>query len=303
MALHAVLSALRSLILDGHEIPADTQSRKRFYRETFSGLDADELEELVSIPPEKLSVYTSTVFSGHRSTLDAHFPVTFALLRARCGRSFDAFELVRELHATHPWKGNATLALAHSFVQFLSMVGNPYRKAAPEVADLAHMECLALEVARGFNHVDTKPPILTAEDKGMLRVEELLEWPVQIPENVRWFRSCFDVLGLRLAYFQNRERIPQGSAVPRSCCYVAGRDRSHCVRWLEIAPQVYRVLDERPDGQMLLVEELAGAFLESKESDDSEDELFQEFMMLFTALEECGVLYLPAQPTSLAAAG
>lgn len=302
MALNTVLSALRSLILDGVEIPRDPHARRALYQKRFQPLTETELEDLVIIPPEKLQIYTNTVFSGHRSTLLMHFPVTYALLATRCGKTFDGFRLVQELHAEQPWQGNATLTLARSFVDFLSSLNSRYRKAAPEAPDVAQMECLALEIARGFNPSDTGMALLTPEEKGALLVEELLGLPVLLPENLRYFHSCFDVLSFRSAYFERNGSIPDRPATVKNCFYIGGRDPSHFVRWTEVSPPVYKLLTGHRPGDTILVDDIASAFLEGQASESTEDELFQQFMAMFMQLERYGICFLPAKAPHLRAA-
>ncbi len=296
MALSTVLSAMRILILDGWEIPSDIQARRELYREKFSPLSESELEDLAVLAPEKLRVYTNTIYSGERGTLEMHFPFVFALLKDRLREDFDGFRMVQELHKFRPWHGNTTLALAESFVAFLGSPTLPageniYAKSAPEARDLALMECFDLQISRGLNPIDLGIPVFDRDEIAALNVGTLLELTLLIPRNARWFTCEFDVLGFRTA-FTSSDGVPPSKPTARRKMYVAGgRNRAHFVRWVEISPSVMNFFDSAKGSSELPMSDLVEAALENVDG-ESEEALFQSFMDTFTGLEQSGIIFI-----------
>src|SRR5690606_16960159 len=72
MALHAVLSAVRQILLDFDTLPASAHARMSLYRERFKDLSTEEVEDLARIPSEKLAIYQETIFVGESNILRNH---------------------------------------------------------------------------------------------------------------------------------------------------------------------------------------------------------------------------------------
>ena len=81
MALAAILSAFRQLVLDGIELPPTQDERAALYSKKFQGLSPEEIEDLSKMDPARLKVYTSSVFMAEGGILSTAFPLTLAILR------------------------------------------------------------------------------------------------------------------------------------------------------------------------------------------------------------------------------
>ena len=303
MSLHAVLSAMRALILDGLPVPEDETERRVFYAKRFDPLSGDELEDLVKIPPAKFKIYTGTVFSGQRGTLEMHFPITFALLEARLGKEFDPFQMVQDIHQFAPWKGYQTKGLAESFYHFLREHAGPWSLKAPESSSIAEMECLSLDVARGLNPYDKGlsgkfPRVLNIEEIEKLSIGDLLSSSVFIPDNVRFLSSDFDVLELRTSYYLNEKTIPNEATERRVCFFAGGRDSEQYVRWQEVSEKYLSLLKSAQSEKNLIVQDLAESFLEVPAQGKSEQILFQEFLEGLWNLHHSGILFIRAPELS-----
>lgn len=300
MSLHAVLSAMRALILDGLDIPLDEIARKDFYRTKFPELSEEEREDLTLIPPGKFGIYTSTVFSGQKGTVEMHFPMTLRLMECRRKSPVDVFRLVQQVHQQHPWKGYATQGLTESFVSYLRGE-QEYSRSAPEIADLAASEHLSLEIARGYNPFDkdiprTYPPFFTAPQIQTLQISELLQAPLFVPENVRFLEASYDILEIRHDYLVNEKSVPEQILPNGQFFLVGGRDAEQYIRWYEITPGFFSLLKRIQTGAQHSVEDLAEIFLreenDSSERRPNEQELFQSFLSRLWILINNGSVFV-----------
>ena len=152
MPLADVLSAVRQLILDPIEIPADIESRRAAYGSRFPALRPEELDDLAKMEPRRIRTYTDSIFSGQTSVLEDKFEITFQLIadRLKSGNDekFYPFTFVREMHIKRPWRDAETEGLGRNLVEYLRADRPDIAEFVPEAAAAAVMELLSLQVIR-----------------------------------------------------------------------------------------------------------------------------------------------------------
>lgn len=283
MALKDVLSTLRVVLLDDFAaLPQEVDQRAQFFREHFPELTPDEVSDFSKIEPKQFEVYTRTIFSGQRSVLKKHFPISFYLMQLHWSdvyqHNFSAFELVKRVHANHPWRGNSTTSLIESFTSFLANDNPLLLEAAPHLLDIVRIEHLALELRRALEQ-DLEPSADWLQVSN-LNVSEFLNVTYSPSETLRFVEFEYDVLPLYRNFHQNaaaqadaKQILPP---VPRQkVCAIGVRRFDLAVRWLAVEPSVYAVLQDGADELNTLaeavIEELPG---------QSEEAKFQEFVKL-----------------------
>lgn len=294
MALANVLSALRVLILDGLDIPEELQAREGLYREKFPALTSLELEDLVKIPPSKFDIYTGTIFAGNRSVLSSHFPVSFALIEKDWAKTnkekFNRYTFVQNLHEKRPWKSNETTSLAKSFIDYLSLDRKDLSQEIPGLLEMAEFERLSLVIKRERDlYVDSKDLVLT-KDLSTLTVDQLLELEFNIPYCLRIAEFTYDVRSFRESFFKNDRTIK--SKLEKKDILVAGaRNRYNSLAWKEIEKPSKIFFEKAESGSKHKLSRLAEIYVE-KISDQSEEEVFYQFLADTTKLIEIGGILL-----------
>ena len=297
MSLSGVLSAVRQLILDEAKLPATLKERELFIGANYLNLTPEEVQDLASIEPSKIAVYTGTIFAGERSTLKSHFPLTFALLargyKKSRGGAIDSLALVKELHRSRPWKGSATAALAANFVEFLRYDRPDLIECAPECVDCARLEELSLQILRAPNDSLSARDTMSLSQLGEVTVSELLVREVFIPSATRLEKFSTDVLELRRAYYANDRELGDITVHARTVFAAGGRTKELTARWVEIPAGLFTVLSQTDLTDWLPLEDLAVGATEDLPTEMPDTEKFEFFLKTLTALLDAGVIVLP----------
>jgi hypothetical protein len=291
MALAEMLSALRTIILDVPELPASQSERVKSFRGLFPALSNEEIEDLSHLPPERLQIYTRSIFSGERSLLLNNFKLTFAFMsREAAGGAalFASAELAREVHRQFPWKTSTTPGLIESFMNFLT--GYPFSSIEERetALDIATFEKSLFFIRRSEANLTPAGP--TKSDLSERTVGEILEIPLSLPANSMVQKSSCDLAALSQSFTTHNGRLPE-DVVRRPCWFALGRDHQHRTRWLEIPESVFHFLSEN-FARTATLGDLAGAFVESLDSGIPEKRAFGLFLDFACALAECGAISL-----------
>jgi hypothetical protein len=308
MALSAMLSAIRTLILD-HDPPqgAEPERREELARR-FPGLTSDELDDLAAIPPPRLRVYSETIFAGERGLLEWACPVSLAAvvaLRQAQGDARDAgelgYEVVREMHRFRPWRRASVRELAANFQDWLGACGGSLTRAWPGLLDLVDYERTDTDVYYAAD--PPHQPFTPADTQGLagLSVEELLAQPLVRPGLVALRRYAYDVPRL-WAHRRREGRFPAPWPGCDRCVLVCGRDlETFQPCWLRLDAAGEMMFDRAPAETTVTVNELACAFLAARSSrasastgEASEEELFAAFFRRLADWMKAGVLMRPA---------
>lgn len=191
MALADVLSAIRVLVMDGESLPRDLEARKVFCERKFPALSAEELEDLARMDPERLAIYTRSIFIQESRMLERHFPATVEVLRELWKdvlfSTLDLRALVQDLHHKVPWRTPHTKDFGANFVEYIETHLGPLVHIKKDLSHLARVELARLEVRRELDEHDFKGAA-EAQHLAQLSVESLLSSTVKIPHAVRILR-------------------------------------------------------------------------------------------------------------------
>lgn len=294
MSLAAVLSAVRVLILDCPNLPESYDARIDFFNQNFSSLEKNEIEDLAKIAPEKLSIYTQTIFAGEKSVLSNHFPLTFALIKSKFDSKTDFFELVKDLHLKRPWKSHLTAGLVKGFVEYLEFDRPDILEKIPEISEISKLERLSLQISRKKTEETTNT--LPIEDISKLTVAELMEIPCKLAETIKLQNFSFDTASYRQLFLDNEHKLPETAIEKKSIFTIGSRNKWHNVYWNHLSKNVFEFLKENEKNSFSLGE-LATSYLEGEDQNRSEEELFQSFIQLFsTLLEDGALIIIPGKP-------
>ncbi len=299
MPLAGVLSAVRELLLDDLDLPDGigaevVAARTNLYRSKFTTLTAEEVEDLAKIPPERLRVYTQTVFAGERNNLKNHFPMTFALLQRALGEDFDSFQMMRDLHAARPWKSYRTADLCLNFCQYLVEDRLDIKAQLPELPSVSELERLSLKISRGPNPEAVSGALIDIAKIAELSVADLMEFSCVKAPCSQFLTVQHDVLSLREYFYEHDRELPDSPTMVSELYLAGARSRWGGVRWCSVNFAIYESLAAFERGERFTVSTLAEVFLKEKradeqsESDDSQ--LFLEFFKEFQTLVQSGVL-------------
>lgn len=291
MALPAVLTAMRQIILDLEELPASPEARLKLYRKRFPDLSPHELEDLSKIENNGFKTYTTSIFQGEKGVIFNHFPVTLNILQSHWenvrGTPFKPFELARQLHRRYPWKSYTTEALLQNFVSFVQTDLKNIEALAPGISEMARFEYLIFEIKRAPD--DNLGDVLTVEQLNALTVEQALALKLFIRANVRFDEFRYDVLGARRSYLRQKSTITALS--PLHCLLIGGRNGAHLVEWVVAEPHIYRFIKENPRSHPLNLEDLAACVVEHSVK-SAQEETFVEFLSVVVELMRCGLIAL-----------
>ena len=291
MALQAVLSAFRQLILDGIDLPATVQARESLFRSRFANLSDQEVEDLAKMEPSRLSVYTTSVFSAEGNILKNAFPLTLAALEAEWpaewGR-FSARALAQRIHRTAPWRGIHSMTLGESLISFIQGDCGKIREAVPWLPEAANLELAMLEIRRAPNEPILPQPEAEIEKLSSLTVEELLAREAYIPALLRCVRLERDLLKARQAVLEGARLEP--IALQRRSM-VGARPHDYGVVFVEASHEVSAFL-ERNRGRSVPLQDLAEAFVSGlgEGANSGEQETFRSFVSLLRALVSIGAV-------------
>lgn len=282
MALKDVLSTLRVVLLDDFAaLPEDSDKRKQFFRENFPKLSDEEVRDFSIIDPKQFAVYTKTIFSGQRSVLKKHFPITFFLIEKYWPngyqQNFSAYELVKRVHASRPWRGNSTASLIESFATFLSKDNPQLLASVPYLLEIVKIEQITLELRRALEQDQTS----TSEwsDICALNVSEFLSIEFCLSPTLRFVTFEFDILALYRDFHQNSSWVTDCDLLPtvalKEVHAIGVRRFDLAVRWLAVERDLFTVLQDEVDD----LNALAEAVFEQLPG-QSEEAKFQEFVKL-----------------------
>ena len=303
MALQHILSALREIILDIDTLPENILQREDLYQKRFSHLSKEEVEDLAKMPPEKLGIYTTSIFAGERGSLQNHYSLCLAYMKSvwleLYQEELDTWNLPKNMHKVLPWKGFRTITLLQNFRTYILEQFPELPQKLPFLQEVLDLEFESYLLAKSPNTGRTAKESLMRADLITLSVDELLgkrfcraelssskqfEW--NIPQAYRYFHT-------------HDETLPE--SVEHAVTYAfAGRTRKSFIRWVEVPETVYNYLcgvdthlgEGSPSINAQSLTQLAEVFLptipENKAS--SEEEQFLAFLEFFFQLIDAGVV-------------
>ena len=290
MALAGVLSAIRTLILDVDQFPSDVASRQKKYCSLFPELTQTEIEDLAKIEPDRIKTYTTSIFAGEANILKNHFKVTLALLTNIWPKVYSEelnyTQLTRKLHNLRPWKSNLTVDLASNFYQFLLNDVPELIEASNILQHIADLELTTLEIRRAeddSNEVSVVHPYVFDEN---LQVSEFLSLNFSVPSCVRLKKYPYDVVQIYKEF--NLEKREPAANLPEQLTFALGsRNQKKFVRW-KVVPEV--IFDALKLKSSATLSELAEVFVSASNTEQSEAEVFAQFLELVAALNRAGII-------------
>jgi hypothetical protein len=292
--LAETLSALRQLILDDIELPPEHAARRALYGSLFPKLDGETLDDLARMEPQRLGVYTRSIFSGERGLLTSHFPLTVAVLQRfaeeTTGKKLDLYEFVRGLHSRFPWNGNSTDSFAKNFAA--DTAERFFRGEVPlEARECSRFELARLRAARSEDSPLFQFPKPDPEAISRLTVDELLDTKAGVPSGVRFELFEIDAAALYDEFREAEKTLPAGPIERHDTAIVISRSRSFSLFATALSRPVYDFLSRVPADELFALEELAEAFA-GEEAAADENRLFREFFQLVALLESRGAIVL-----------
>lgn len=294
MALPDVLSAMRSIILDPLQIPAEREERHSYYRSQFPKLSEIELEDLAKIEPKGFGVYTHSIFTAERGIIHNHFPITYAVLERSWERAYaeelDGYRMVRRMHELKPWRSATTHSLASIFVAHLREDLPELQRVAPELNEIAQLELMTLEVKRHPNdeNVETRK-FVSMEETSRATVEALMEMQLSIPGCARFVEQERNVVETYREYHRSREyQKPEESRTMAA----GSRNRFNVPKWIGIGAGAFDLLKSKERMQPFAVTELAESVIADLDPESSEEAMFLAFLQALMGLVETGVVLM-----------
>lgn len=288
MALAGVLSAFRQLVLDGIELPASREERLALYRERFPGLSAEEAEDLSKMEPERLALYSTSVFSAEGSLIQGAFPLTVAIVRSVWPEGwgeFSASSLAQRVHRVAPWSGIHSPSLGECFLEFITRECRGMQREAPWLEESAALEQAMLEIRKAPDEPLRPQPASALDGLSAGTVAELLAQPMLVPRLVRVAALSWRMLAVRAALLESGDlRVPQRG----HCILIGGRPHDFGVTWVEAPEAVAEIFSARRGAQVLL-SELADAFVATAGCGSEEDD-FRRFHDMVRSLVSAGCL-------------
>lgn len=296
MSLAGVLSAMRVIILDDPDLPPDGGKRLEFFRTKFPDLTDHEAEDLAKMPPDRIRIYTNSIFIGEKRLIESNFPMTLAVLKKHWGRvfpaEFDCLEIVKDLHKHYAWKATDTVALGSNFVRYVADKFAPITALAPHLNEVSRFELIHREVKKSPDDICTAAESLRVSDIAGIKVEDLLRLKCMIPRCARFESFDFDIKNFRNSFIENKQALP-GTIDERPVLYCCSRGRNTMPRWTVLHPATFSFLEKRKRGDFFEIEELAGACAEAEGADKTETELFASFIAFLKVLLDHGVIIAP----------
>ena len=294
MALAGVLSALRTFILDENNFPSTVSERIESYRSRFPGLSSDEVEDLAAIPPEKIKIYTTSIFSSQRKVLRNKFPMTFGYIERYyqndLKQPFRATIFMRDQHKHRPWRSNYTVELVDNFCAYLSEDRQDLKLAIPWLEDVVAFEKSASRIHRASDDTYTIRQSLTASGLTNLTVGDFLSLDFFIPHFNHFARFKFDIPRVFHNFVRENRTIPKEMPLQRETFAAAGRNRYLNARWTRLSESEFDYLSKIPKSERIPISDFADAFVTW--SDDDETVGFQKFFGLVARLNEIGGIIL-----------
>lgn len=295
MALAALLSAMKEIILDIPDLPEGQDERQAYIKKSFPKLSEHEAEDLAKIQPSKFKIYTNSIFSSERDLLKRNFAMTIETLQKYWGnlsnKPFNMLQLVKDLHKISPWKSTHTVDLGRNFVEYIKNDLKKIKEYAPFIFELAEMELLLRLVRRSPDDGIMPKNSLALDELNAMTVEALLDLNYQIPTCVEFTDFNYDLIEARASFNENDKKTPEFIAPKKIYCSLS-RNRDALQRWTEYAENFYQILKTDIRGTPLPLAGLAEKFLETADQRKSEEDLFKEFLETVYRCVETGVLVI-----------
>jgi hypothetical protein len=294
MALAQFLSAVRVLIMDTEDLPNERSTRAALYRKLFPELSAEEIEDLSAVPPEKLGLYTSTIFHGERGMISNHFPCTLSMMKRSWEEAFGEplhlYSFIREMHQAFPWKSNRTVDFAANFLQYLSSKKLSALLALESaLLAMATLENSKLLIKRYPDEPVSSKDSLPKNEIAQMTVEELLKLHCVIPKSARLSSYEYDVVSTS-HYFHTHNRSLPKHIEHRRVSAAGGRNRKLRPGFTELPEAICNILQDHPRATPFALEGLAEQFVTTAPPATSEEEVFSKFLSLILDLSDCGAL-------------
>ncbi|NDC37336.1 MAG: hypothetical protein EBZ48_04715 [Proteobacteria bacterium] len=296
MTLAHTLSALREMILDVREYPDSIVERKEFLKSRYPGLSELESEDLARIPPERLALYTESIFASERGLLRAKFPISFALIKraaSACGESIDFYDLARSLHDWRPWRSSRVPDLARNFADFIASQHAKWLESEPLLEDALQLELCGMEVARAPN--DTLVAKNSARLSGSLELslDALISMQGFIPAFVAHRSFSCDVTMLFDTFRELRELPVSIESSGVTVFAICSRDADYVVHWSRVSPELSQAFGVIPRSVCFPLHELAEGYVQRLSSDYDEAAAAQALLCGLIELNTKGALLLP----------
>lgn len=294
MALHAVQSAMKTLIVGGIDLPDSATSREKVYRELFPELSSVEVQDLAAIPPQRLKIYTDSIFAAQSGILQRNFPCSVEMVKrmwpADLYGSFSPYRLAQEVHRCAPWRGIHSDSLGESLLAFLASTSFAPALGNSGVLDMATFELASLRIRKSPSN-GFVPQLREAFEAAVEKtsVADLLLCSLTASPILHVLSLSFDVIECRKALRESGE--PPGYQT-RMHTLVGARPVDYGSAWHEVPALVGELFEKvvQGDGERKVpVAALAEAFLPSLVGKD-EAATFREFMTHLSQLVEIGAL-------------
>jgi len=299
MALSGILSALRQLVLDGIDLPTTPEARFADYIKRFPDLSREECEDLSKMPPERLAIYTSSVFVAEAGIIKTYFSLTTALLSRAWSKihnkELDFESFMQELHRFAPWRSIDSESLGRNLLSFIDSQKD-LCKSEPWLLDIAQFEQLSMEVRKGIETRYTAKDCVPADVFSSLTVDQLVSLPLHIPGCVRVCELKYDVKASREEYLKNGKEIVPKSIKKVKSILVGGRPRDFGSVWVQIGLEQSKIILEMRNIGEGSVGSIAEAFLTDNKIDNPDEKAFIDFLSVLTKLMNAGVVVIPSVP-------
>lgn len=298
MALAGVLSALRELILDGVDLPKSEAERLQEYGKRFPSLSDEERTDLARIAPNRIALYTSSVFAGEASIIKGNFLFTCALLEralVAAGESgLDLTEMMKRIHQFEVWKSIDSESLAKIFVKYISTQMPNILASEPWLPDAARFELAAMDVRKAPTGMFSAKDSIDVQEFSSLTVDRLLEVPLFVPANVRVVQCAYDIRSARQSFFDSKKEHLAEVISERDCIFVGGRPKDYGSSWMEIGPNLATELARQSKSNSPVytgkISDLAEPFVSDLSNDTPEAEQFVKFLTALNEMIQAGIV-------------
>jgi len=293
MSLALTLSALRELIMDVREYPQSEVERFAWLSSRHPALSIEERQDLARIPPERLRLYTESIFASERSLLRRKFPLSFALLKQLStaeGVPLDFYELARDLHSFRPWASSSVPELARNFADFIRSKYSRYIEQEPLLGDALTLELTCMVVVRSPNGAFSAHQSADLSGVSELKLETVLSAQCYIPEFAKLEQFGSDVISLFEDHRREETIAPPPTYRYKMVYGVCSRDRSYRLHWCSVAPAMFGALSKMPRGEFFILAELAQEFLGGTPNPHDEIAVAAQFLKGVLELHSKGAL-------------
>ncbi len=284
MALHAMLSAMKELILNADPLPESVTERRKVYEIRFPELSSNELEDLAALPPGALATYSNSIFSGERGIIQNHFRISLMLLDRGWQKlhlkKFSLFEYMKGLHRRRPWKSYRTEFLLEIFARDLQQQQELLR-VEPALSDCAEFEYINFLIKR-IKPAFSLEDYTVASDLKLetLSVEELLSLQIVLAPFTQFLKLGHDINSI---YSNPPGYVLEDPILAGQYHAIGARDQAGLARWAYVPEQVFELLKGYSSQKIFSAEEIAQSLAQSSNA-SSEQALFIEFLTLFSTL-------------------